>query len=66
MAKFLLSQTSNVSPAKFKILPKVHKDPMVGRPIVASTTYITTPASRFVDHIVSVQCYHQYRPIQYS
>ena len=26
---------------------------MVGRPIVASTTYITTPASRFVDHCLS-------------
>lgn len=37
----------------FKILPKVHKRPLVGRPIVVSTKYLTTPASHFVDYILS-------------
>ena len=45
VVKFILQFASNHSPAKFKILPKVHKTP---RPIVASTKYITTPASRLI------------------
>ena len=53
VVKFILQFASNHSPAKFKILPKVHKTPLVGRPIVASTKYITTPASRFVDYCLS-------------
>lgn len=43
----------NQEPAHFKIFPKVHKTPMVGRPIVASTKYFTTPASQFVDSVLS-------------
>ena len=50
---YILQYVGNHYPAKFKILPKVHKIPMVGRPIVASTRYITTPASKFIDHILS-------------
>ena len=53
VVKYILQFVSNHSPAKFKILPKVHKTPLVGRPIVASTRYITTPASRFVDYCLS-------------
>ena len=43
----------NQEPAHFKIFPKVHKTSMVGRPIVASTKYFTTPASQFVDSVLS-------------
>ena len=50
LKSYILQYTDNLSPAHFKILPKVHKSPMVGRPIVASTRYFTTPASRFVDY----------------
>ena len=46
---FILPSDKNLGPT----IVTVHKDPMVGRPIVASTTYITTPASRFVDHCLS-------------
>ena len=53
VVKYILQFVSNHSPAKFKVLPKVHKNPLVGRPIVASTKYITTPASRFVDCCLS-------------
>ena len=42
-------------PAKFYLLPKIHKDPspngiIKGRPIVSCIGYCTTPASRLVDH----------------
>ena len=50
---YILQFSDNCSPAHFKILPKVHKNPLVGRPIVASTKYLTTPASRFVDSILA-------------
>lgn len=35
---------------KFYLLPKIHKSPMKGRPIVSSYDWITTPASIWVDH----------------
>ena len=38
----------NHAPAHFRLLPKVHKCPLVGRLIVASTSYLTTQASRFI------------------
>ena len=53
MVGYILQYDGNHYPAKFKVLPKVHKIPMVGRPIVASTKYITTPALKFIDHILS-------------
>ena len=40
-----------VSPAKFHIIPKIHKNPMVGRPIAASHSYITRPISIFIDEL---------------
>lgn len=33
----------------FYLLPKVHKPQLVGRPIVASTSWITTPAAQWLD-----------------
>ena len=50
LSAYVLQFTDN---SHFKILPKVHKYPLVGRPIVASTKYLTTPASRFVDSILA-------------
>ena len=41
-----------VTPAKFYVIPKIHKTPMVARPIVASHSYITRPLSIFVDELV--------------
>ena len=51
-AKFLRSYDHFLSPAKFYIIPKIHKNPMVGRPIAASHSYITRPLSIFVDEFV--------------
>lgn len=53
LKSYILQFVESGTPAHFKILPKVHKSPLVGRPIVASTNYLTTPASRFVDHILA-------------
>ena len=53
LKSFVLQFTDNCTLAHFKILPKVHKTPLVGRPIVASTNYLTTPASRLVDYILA-------------
>jgi len=47
--KYLRSNDHFVNPAKFYIIPKIHKNPMVGRPIAASHSYITRPISIFVD-----------------
>ena len=51
VARFLRSFDHFVSPAKFHIIPKIHKDPMVGRPIAASHSYITRPISIFIDEL---------------
>ena len=40
-AKFLRSYDHLLSPTKFYIIPNIHKNPMVGRPIAASHSYIT-------------------------
>ena len=50
-ARFLRSFDHFVNPAKFYVIPKIHKDPMVGRPIAASHSYITRPISIFVDEL---------------
>ena len=50
LKSYILQYADVHDPANFKILPKVHKCPLVGRPIVASTKYVTTPASRFIDY----------------
>lgn len=34
------------------LLPKLHKTPVTGRPIVSSHSYITTPVSMWLDHIL--------------
>ena len=51
-SKFLRSFDHFCNPAKFYIIPKIHKNPMVGRPIVASHSYITRPISVFVDEFL--------------
>jgi len=52
VAGFLRSYDHFVTPAKFYVIPKIHKTPMVGRPIAASHSYITGPISIFVDELV--------------
>ena len=51
-AKFLRSCDHYLSPTKFYIIPKIHKNPRVGHPIAASHSYITRPLSIFVDDYV--------------
>ena len=51
-AKFLRSCDHYLSPTKFYIIPKIHKNPMVGRPIAGSHSYITRPLNIFVDEYV--------------
>ena len=53
--KFLRSLDNSprsVYPAKFHIIPKIHKSPIAGRPIAAFHSYITRPISKFVDELV--------------
>ena len=52
VARFLRSFDHFVSPAKFYVIPKIHKNPMVGRPIAASHSFITRPISTFVDELI--------------
>ena len=51
-AKFLRSSDHLLSPTKFYIISKIHKNPMVGRPIATSHSYVTRPLSIFVDEYV--------------
>ena len=51
-ARFLRNYDHFVTLAKFYVIPKIHKTPMVGRPIAASHSYITRPISIFVDELV--------------
>ena len=50
--KFFRSYDHFTNPAKFLIIPKTHKIPMVGRPIAASHSFIARPISVFVDELV--------------
>ena len=53
--KFLRSlddSPKSFDPAKFYIIPKIHKSPIAGRPITTSHSYITRPISIFVDELV--------------
>ena len=51
-ARFLRNYDHFVTLAKFYVIPKIHRTPMVGRPIAASRSYITRPISSFVDELV--------------
>lgn len=54
-AKFLRGcdhSNSSINPAKFYVIPKIHKTPMASRPIAASHSYITRPISIYVDEVV--------------
>ena len=53
LAKFLLQgqfDKKTTCTAKFYILPKMHKNPIVGRPIVSNINYTTYYASRWLHH----------------
>ena len=55
VARFLRSYDHLVTPPNFYVIPKIHKTPMVGRPIAASHSYITRPISIFVDELVKTK-----------
>ena len=43
---------TNSKPARFYLLPKVHKPNNPGRPVISSTNCHTTKLSKFVDHYI--------------
>ena len=48
----VLKVPKKVKPARFYLLPKVHKNNNPGRPVVASTNCHTTKISKYVDHYI--------------
>ena len=48
----ILKVPKNIKPARFYLLPKIHKKNNPGRPVVASTNCHTTKLSKFVDHFI--------------
>ena len=48
----ILRVPKNIKPARFYLLPKIHKKKNPGRPVVASTNCHTTKLSKFVDHFI--------------
>ena len=48
----ILKAPKNVKPARFYLLPKIHKKNNPGRPVVASTNCHTTKISKYVDHFI--------------
>jgi len=54
LAKFMLQEERDPGRtlARFYMLPKLHKTPTVGRPIVSSTNYLTFHASRWLDSVL--------------
>ena len=42
----------NTKPARFYLLPKIHKPNHPGRPVISSTNCHTTKLSKFVDHYI--------------
>ena len=59
VVRFLCSFDHFVSPATFHIIPKIHKNPMVERPIAASHSYITRPII-FIDELTNPKIRMQY------
>ena len=55
-ADFLKSKISNFNIPHFYIIWKMHKNPVVGRPIVAGYNWILAPASIFVGHFLKKYC----------
>ena len=56
--EFLFSKLDNFEIPNFYIIPKLHKDPIVGKPIVAGYNWITAPISKFVAHFLQVTYKH--------
>ena len=48
----ILKVPKEVKPARFYLLPKIHKKNNPGRPVVASTNCHTTKISKYVDHYI--------------
>ena len=48
----VLKVPKEVKPARFYLLPKIHKKNNPGRPVVASTNCHTTKISKYVDHYI--------------
>ena len=48
----ILKVPKEVKPARFYLLPKIHKKNNPGRPVVASTNCHTTKLSKYVDHFI--------------
>jgi hypothetical protein len=57
-ADYLKSKFLNFSIPHFYIIWKMHKNPIVGRPIVAGYNWILTPVSIFVGHHLKKYCHH--------
>ena len=52
--KYIFYLTANISKyriPRFYLIPKIHKTPVLGRPIVSSINWITTNASKWIDTI---------------
>ena len=50
--KWIKSKTDNPKIPKFHILPKIHKNPILGRPIVGAVNWVTTPYSILLDDLL--------------
>ena len=48
----ILKVPKEIKPARFYLLPKIHKKNNPGRPVVASTNCHTTKISKYVDHYI--------------
>ena len=48
--KFLIHRVQTFKSPRFYILPKIHKNPIKGRPIIPSHKWITSGASIWLDH----------------
>lgn len=44
---------------KFHVLPKIHKSPMKGRPIVGAVNWVATPFSRILDQRLQIHLSHE-------
>ena len=52
ISKYLDNYDYHDRPAHFYIIPKIHKTPVKGRPIVSAVGYITTPISTVLNYIL--------------
>lgn len=57
-SKYISTKINDAKLPKFHLIPKIHKQPVKGRPIIPSHSWITSPFSKWIDTILQLGLKH--------